>query len=99
MNCRAGGSAGSVLNLVQLFRFEMQVVSAVTSDPEEQCFGKRSSNGRGSATRTSTAYPRNKGVWAGGWVRERMLEGGSGPSVRTSEVTVRSLPLPPDGKG
>lgn len=99
MKCRAGGSAGSVLNLVQLFRFEMQVISAVTSDPEEQCFGKRNSNGRGSATRTSTPYPRNKVVWAREWVRKRMLEEGRGPSVRTSEITVRSLPLPPDGKG
>lgn len=99
MKCRAGGSAGSVLDLVQLFRFETQVVSAIASDPEEQCFGKRNSNGRGSAARTSTAYPKNKVVWAGVWVRERMLEEGRGPSVRTSEITVRSLPLPPDGKG
>jgi len=40
MKCRTGGSAGSVLDLVQLIRFGMQVVSAVL-DPEEQCFGKR----------------------------------------------------------
>lgn len=39
MKYRTGGSAGSVLDLVQLIRFEMQVVSALP-DPEEQCFGK-----------------------------------------------------------
>lgn len=53
--------------------------------------GRRNSNGRGSEASTSTAYPRNKVIWAGARLREMMLEEWEGPEDEDLESHIQEF--------